>query len=131
AWVTELQGYAGSEKPLEELSLGALSREVRRAALAGLTHASSFAAVALREDDPDVALEAFARVTRQSYLETLAKSAKTREVRAAARDALAVLAAAQAPDEATLNRAKLNLVVAAVEKAAAGAAEPAPGFDWD
>jgi hypothetical protein len=131
AWVNDLRGWAGGEKALEDLSLNAAALAVRKAALAGITHAGSFLAVALKEEDPSLAIEAFSRLTRAAQFETVAKGAKCREVRQAAKDRLRSQEEAKKPDEAALNRAKLHLLVSVVEKAEAGSADPGHGFDWE
>lgn len=131
AWIEELRGYTGGEKALEEIALGSTSLTVRRAALSGITHASSLLLVAVREEDLALALEAFARLNRETQFETAAKSAKTREVRQAAKNKLKAIEEAKKPDAMTLNRAKLHILVSTIEKAEIGAREPGHGFDWD
>src|SRR5690606_17781592 len=63
--------------------------------------------------------------------ESVAKGAKCREARQAAKDRLRAQEDARKPDEAALNRAKLHVLVSAVEKAEAGSADPGHGFNWD
>jgi hypothetical protein len=128
--ITELAGWNGGEKALEDLALQALSPAVRRAALAKLTHASGVLAVALKESDAAIALEAFGRLNREAHFENVAKGAKTKEARHAAKDKLRALEDAKKPDAAALGRAKLNILISTVEKAEAGCAEPGHGFDW-
>jgi hypothetical protein len=131
AHAEELRGWEGGEKALEDLALNAASLPMRRAALAGLTHASAFLAVTLKEADAALALDAFGRLTREAHLEAVARGAKTKEARQAAKEKLRGLEAAKKPDEAALNRARLHILVSAVEKAEAASGQPGPAFDWD
>jgi hypothetical protein len=131
AWTAELAGWAGGEKALEELALGAVAPVVRRAALTRLNHASGILAVALKETDPAVALDAFARLSREAHYEAVAKGAKTREARGAAKDKLRALEDAKKPDAVSLGRAKLSILIYTAERAEAGCVEPGLAFDWE
>lgn len=130
-WVQEIAGLSGGEKALEEVAVEAAALAVRRAALARLTHAAGVLAVALKEVDGGLAREALARLTREAHVETVAKSAKAREAREAAKARLRAEEEARKPDAAALGRAKLDLLLSAAAKAEAGCADPGPAFDWE
>ena len=117
-------------KALETIACGAALSEIRREALALITHASSILAVALKEEVPTIALLALKRLTREAQIQSVAKSASSKEVRAAAKERLKVLENAKKPDVMAINRAKLKLILAVAEKAEAGTAEVNPAFDW-
>jgi hypothetical protein len=118
-------------RAVESIASGAVSLEVRKLAFAKLVHAGAFHAVAMSESDNGLALRALDKVARESQLESLAKGARSKAVRTAAKERLKSAQAAKGPDAATVNRAKLGLVLAAVDKAAAAAEEPPAGFDWE
>ncbi|HKP94710.1 MAG TPA: DUF349 domain-containing protein [Fibrobacteria bacterium] len=126
-----LEGVGGDQRALEDIAKSAVSLEIRKLAFSKLVHAGAFHAVALAETDNDLALKALGKVSRESQLESLAKGAKSKAVRIAAKERLKALAAAKGPDAATVNRAKLGLVLAAVEKLAAAAEETPPKYDWE
>jgi len=130
-WIGELAGWTGGEKALEDLALNAAAPAVRAAAQARLTHAAALLAATVREEDPALALAAFARLTREAHFETVAKSAKTREARQAAKDKIKALEDAKKPDAAALGRAKLNILIATAEKIEAGCDAPVHDFNWD
>jgi len=131
AWVTELRELPAGEKILEELACQSPSLILRKQALDALTHAGAVLAVALKEQDATLALEALGRLSRDTHLQAVAKGAANREARQAAKDRLRTREEAKGPDTAALNRAKLHILVSAVEKAEAGSAEAAPHFAWD
>src|SRR5690606_4524617 len=106
------------------------SASVRKAALGGIAHATSFLAVVLKEDDEELALLALSRLEKESHLESVARNAKCRAARAEAKRRLKALEDARKPDSAALDRARLQVVLATVEKALAGSADPGHGFDW-
>ena len=131
AWVSELRTLPAGEKTLEDLACQSPSLILRKQALDALTHAGAVLAVALKEEDTTLALEALSRLSRDTHLQSVAKSAVNREARHSAKDRLRTREDAKGPDEAALNRAKLNIVVSAVEKAEAGSAEPGLHFAWE
>lgn len=119
------------QKALEDVARHAASVDIRKAAFAKLVHASAFQAVALGEDDEKLGLLALAKITRESHLEALAKGARNKAVRLAARERLKGVLASKGPDIASVHRAKLNLIFSVGEKAAAGAAEANAAFPWE
>jgi len=132
ALVTDVSGLsAGQEKALESLAVEAVEPAVRRAALMRLTHASGILAVALKEAGDEIALAALSRLSRDSHHEAVAKNARSRAAREAAREALRALAEARRPDAATIARAKATILISTVEKAESGSAAPDADFDWD
>ncbi|MCD6024245.1 MAG: hypothetical protein K0Q91_1161 [Fibrobacteria bacterium] len=131
AWVSELRGLPAGEKILEDLACHSPSLILRKQALDALTHAGAVLAVALKEEDTTLALEALARLSRDAHLQAVARGAANRAARQGAKERLRTREDAKRPDEAALNRAKLHILMGAVEKADAGSAEPAPGFAWD
>jgi hypothetical protein len=131
ALVSELRDLPAGEKTLEDLACQSPSLILRKQALDALTHAGAVLAVALKEEDSTLALEALSRLSRDTHLQSVAKSAVNREARQAAKERLRTREDAKGPDEAALNRAKLNIVVGAVEKAEAGSAEPGLHFAWE
>jgi hypothetical protein len=131
AWVSELRGLPAGEKILEDLACNSPSLILRKQALDALTHAGAVLAVALKEEDPTLALEALARLSRDTHLQAVARGAANREARQGAKERLRRREDAKGPDEAALNRAKLHILMGTVEKADAGSAEPGPGFAWD
>ena len=124
-----LEELKGDQRILEDVARNARSLEIRRLVLPKLVHAGAFQAVAMHEEDSQLAMQALEKVTKESHLESLAKGARNKTVRAAAKDRLKALAAGRVPDAAAVNRAKLNLVLSTVEKAAA--AETPLGYPWD
>ncbi len=131
AWVAEVSAWsAGNEKPLEAIALEAADPVVRRTALAGLTHAGGLLAVALRDEDGEIAQEALGRLSRDMHYEAVAKSAKNRAAREAARARLRAREDAKKPDAAAIARAKAAILMSTVAKAATESATPEPGFDW-
>lgn len=130
-WMTEIAGWpGGQEKALETIALEAREPVVRRAAAARLTHAGGLLTVTLREAQDDLALETLARLSRDTHYEAVAKGAKSRAAREAARGRLRALEEAKKPDAAAVARAKAAILMSTVAKAAADAAAPEPGFDW-
>lgn len=119
------------QRAMESIATSAAALEVRKLAFAKLVHAGAFHAVAMSESDNGLALRALDKVAREGQLESLAKGARSKAVRTAAKERLKSAQAAKGPDAATVNRAKLGLVLAAVDKAAAAAEEPTVGFDWE
>lgn len=119
------------QRAMESIATGAVSLEVRKLAFAKLVHAGAFHAVAMSESDNGLALRALDKVTRDTQLESLAKGARSKAVRIAAKERVKSAQAAKGPDAATVNRAKLGLVLAAVDKAAAAAEAPPAGYDWE
>lgn len=119
------------QRALETIATGAASLEVRKLAFAKLIHAGAFHAVAMSESDNGLALRALDKVTREGQLESLAKGASSKAVRTAAKERLKSAQAAKGPDAASVNRAKLGLVLSAMEKAAAAAEEPPVRYDWE
>ena len=119
------------QRAAEEIAKGAAALEVRKLAFGMLVHAGAFHAVAMSEADNALALRALDNVSRENQLESLAKGARSKAVRTAARERLKSASAAKGPDAATVNRAKLGLVLAAVDKAAAAAEEPPAAYDWE
>jgi hypothetical protein len=119
------------QRAMESIAIGAASLEVRKLAFAKLVHAGAYHAVAMAESDNGLALRALDKVAREGQLESLAKSARSKAVRTAAKERLKSALAAKGPDAATVNRAKLGLVLAAVAKAAAAAEVPPAGYDWE
>ncbi|MDB5051407.1 MAG: hypothetical protein JWO30_4478 [Fibrobacteres bacterium] len=126
-----LEGVGEDQRALEDIAKTAVSLEIRRLAFSKLVHAGAFHSVALSEADNGLALKALDKVSRESQLEALAKGAKSKAVRIAAKERLKNLAIVKGPDAATVNRAKLGLVLAAVEKLAAAADEPGGKHDWE
>jgi hypothetical protein len=126
-----LEGVGDEQRALEDIAKGAVSLDIRKAAFAKLTHAGAFHAVAMAEEDNGLALKALDKVSRENHLESLAKNAKSKAVRTAAKERLKALTAVKGPDAAAVNRAKLGLVLAAVEKLAVAAQEPPAKYDWE
>ena len=118
-------------KAIEVIATGAKLPELRREALGLLTHASSLLTIALEEEVTDIALSALARLSRDTHLQSVAKSAKSKEARANAKARLKAIEEAKKPDAMAIHRAKLQLIFAVAEKADAGSAELNPAFDWD
>lgn len=131
AWVAELQALKAPERIFADLAQRAAALDVRKAAFGGLVHASSYLDVALKESDDMLAEEALSRLEKETHLESVARNAKSAAARAVAKQRLKALADARKPDSAAIDRARLHIVVSAVEKALAGAAEPGHGFDWN
>ncbi|MBW8886523.1 MAG: DUF349 domain-containing protein [Fibrobacteres bacterium] len=119
------------QRALEAIATGASALEIRKLAFAKLIHASAHHAVALSESDNGLALRALDKVARESQLESLAKGAVSKAVRTAAKERLKSAQAAKGPDAASVNRAKLGLVLSAMEKAAAAADETPAHYDWE
>jgi len=119
------------QRALEAIATGASALEIRKLAFAKLIHASAYHAVALSESDNGLALRALDKVTRESQLESLAKAASSKAVRTAAKERLKSAQASKGPDAASVNRAKLGLVLSAMEKAAAAADETPAQYDWE
>jgi hypothetical protein len=130
AWLEELDALGAPEKIFAELSLKAPSPFVRKNSLGRLVHASSFLAVAVRDGDDAIALEACFRLEKESHLDSVAREAKSAAVRKSARERLRALEKAKGPDEAAQHKAKLGILLTTVERAAARAADHAAGFDW-
>ena len=107
------------QRALEDVAKGAKSLEIRKGAFPRLVHAGAIHAVALSEEDEGLAMQAFAKVTKEAYLESLARSAKVKAVRVAAKEKLKSASASKGMDQAAVNRAKLALVLSVAEKAAA------------
>ena len=128
---TALEGIGDDQRALEDIAKTAVALEIRKLAFAKLVHAGAFHAVALSEPDNGLALKALDKVSRENQLESLAKSAKSKAVRIAAKERLKALTAVKGPDAATVNRAKLGLVLAAVEKLAEAAEEAPSKHDWE
>ncbi len=126
-----LEELKADAKSIEDVARAALSPETRRAASALLVHGGAILAVALEEKLPDIALAALARIDRESYLRSASKNARCREVREAAKEKLKALEGAKKPDASALNRAKLQVLLIAAEKADTGSAAPNPAFPWD
>ncbi|MDB5104967.1 MAG: hypothetical protein JWP91_2656 [Fibrobacteres bacterium] len=126
-----LEGVGEDQRALEDIAKNAISLEMRKLAFAKLVHAGAFHAVALSEADNGLALKALDKVARESQLESLAKGAKSKAVRIAAKERLKSLNVQKGPDAATVNRAKLGLVLAAADKLAAAAEEPPLKYDWE
>ncbi len=126
-----LEEIGEDQRAMEDIAKGAVALEVRKLAFAKLVHAGAFHAVAMVEEDNALALKALDKVAREGQLESLAKGARSKAVRTAAKERLKSFAAAKGPDQATVNRAKLGLVLSAVDKAAAAAAEPPLNYDWE
>ncbi len=119
------------QRTLEDVACNAASRAVREAAFLRLTHAGAIHSVALGEADEGLALKAFAKVAKDSHFESLSRNAKSKAVRAAAKERLKSAAAAKGPDAGAVNRAKLSLVLSVAEKAAAAASDPPRGYAWE
>ncbi len=116
---------------VEDLATEAVSVGVRRLALQKLVHPSALLKVAQNEGDAALSLEAFHRITRENHFEALAKQAKSKEVRRLAKEKLKSLEKARQPDEATINRQKLALLLSVADKAALASSEPSAHFAWD
>jgi hypothetical protein len=128
---TALEGIGDDQRALEDIAKTAASLEIRALAFGKLVHAGAFHAVALHETDNGLALKALDKVSREGQLESLAKSAKSKAVRIAAKERLKSLNIVKGPDAATVNRAKLGLVLSAVDKLALAADENPPKYDWE
>lgn len=128
---TALEGLGDEQRALEDVARNAQSLEVRKAAFAKLIHAGAFHSIALSEQDGVLAMLAFSKVTKEAHLESLAKGAHSKAVRSAAKDKLKALAASKGPDEASVNRAKLGLLLAVAEKAAVAALDAPVNYAWD
>ncbi|MDQ3002425.1 MAG: DUF349 domain-containing protein [Fibrobacterota bacterium] len=128
---TALEAIGDDHRAFEDIVKNALSLEIRKLAFAKLVHAGAFHSVALAESDNGLALKALDKVTREAQLESLAKSAKSKAVRIAAKERLKALNVVKGPDAATVNRAKLGLVLGAVDKLAAAADETPPNYSWE
>ncbi len=126
-----LENIGEDQRALEDIARTAAALEIRKHAFAKLVHAGAFHAVALTEPDNGLALKALDKVSRENQLEALAKSAKSKAVRIAAKERLKALTAVKGPDAATVNRAKLGLVLAAVEKLGEAAENAPPKHDWE
>ncbi len=126
-----LENVGDDQKGLEEIARGAAILEIRSQAFAKLIHAGAFQAVALSEENETLALRALEKVTRESHLEALAKSARSKAVRGAAKERLKSLVSAKGPDVASINRAKLSLVLSVADKAGTAAEEPPPNYAWE
>lgn len=131
AWLEELDALRAPEKIFAELSVRSPSPDVRKGALARLSHASSFLAVALREGEEAIALDALSRLEKETHLESVARDAKCAAARKTARERLRALAEAKGPDKTALGRAKLAILLSTAEKAAAQCAEPGGLLDWE
>ena len=128
---TALDSVSDDQRALEEIARNAATLEIRKLAFPKLVHAGAFQTVALVETDDSLALQALAKVSREGHLESLAKSAKSKAVRSAAKERLKTLVTSKGPDIATVNRAKLGLVLAVADRIAAALEGPAFGIDWE
>ena len=126
-----LEGVGEDQRAIEDIARHASALEIRKAAFAKLVHAGAFHSVAMSEADNGLALKALDKVAREGQLESLAKGAKSKAVRIAAKERLKSMNIVKGPDAATVNRAKLGLVLAAVDKLAAAADETPPKYDWE
>ncbi len=126
-----LEAVSDDQRALEDIAKTAAALEIRKLAFAKLMHAGAFYAIALAETDNGLALKALDKVSREGQLESLAKGAKSKAVRIAAKERLKTLTAVKGPDAATVNRAKLGLILSAVEKLALAARETPPKYDWE
>jgi hypothetical protein len=127
----DIEAMSEDQRALEDIAKHAAALEIRKLAFAKLIHAGAFHAVAIAEEDNGLALKALDKVSREGQLESLAKNAKSKAVRIAAKERLKALNIVKGPDAATVNRAKLGLVLAAVDKLAAAAEETPPKYDWE
>ncbi len=126
-----MEGIGDDQRALEDIAKNASTLETRKNAFGKLVHAGAFHAVAMSEEDNGLALKALDKVAREGQLESLAKNAKSKAVRIAAKERLKSLNVVKGPDAATVNRAKLGLVLAAVDKLAAIVEETPPKYDWE
>lgn len=126
-----LDAVGEDQRALEDIARNAVSLEIRNLAFVKLTHASAIQSVAMTEADDSLALKALAKLSREGHLESLGKGAKSKAVRIAAKERLKTLIASKGPDAATVNRAKLALVLAVAERAATSLEGPASGLDWE
>ncbi len=125
-------------KSVEDIALHALSLEVRREAFARVTRATAIYNIALEESNEDLAMQALEKVGQSGQLENLGRSAKLKSVRAAAKAKLKVREKeAEKMNQGNVDKAKLELALQVIEKAAEQAAKAAEYSDslltlpWD
>jgi Domain of Unknown Function (DUF349) len=116
---------------IENLATQAKSLGIRRLATQKLSHPGGLLSVAQNETDEGLALEAFSRISREGHFETLAKQAKSKEVRRLAKEKLKQIEKSKQPDEAAINRQKMALILGVAEKAALAVSEASAHFPWD
>lgn len=126
-----LESILEDQRAIEDVARYAASLEIRKLAFPKLVHASAFQSVALVEEDDSLALMALGKITREGHLESLAKGAKSKAVRIAAKERLKSLLTTKGPDVASINRAKLGLVLGVAERASASLEGPASAIDWE
>ena len=126
-----LDAIGEDQRALEDIVHNALSLEIRKLAFPKLKHGGAFQSVAMKESDDRLALMALAKVTRESHLESLTKNAACKAVRIAAKARLKTVATPKGPDIATVNRAKLGLVLSVADRAIASLEGPASQHDWE